>query len=298
MEEEAYNQANTREPIQVADIAIWRSSIGHHENLEEWFDLTQKQNKTIGEVMFSTDLSIWHRSDEHEVKKKKRRLSLPTSDDGVENKRKHESGPSPDNLGQTRTSYETGQSSHMVKDQSYPFKDRRSRTHSPNRSFYDYIAAELDLSNTKDDKNIPTPINNSTYSTRAGDQNHEGLLGLYEEEFNEGEVLGGENVDHSDCTQENDYEKLLHETKKTIIQQKIKDTLSRAVSTIVGNECTGNHGPLQCSVAATNLKRTTGIPRLVLRTFFEIFKLIKVPSHTKKSFKKRSYWLFKSLEVK
>ena len=261
IEEQAYNQANTKEPIQVIDMGGWRSSVGHHDNLEEWFDWTEKQKERYGKIMFSNELSTLNRSDEHEVTKKKMRLWLPSSENGVEIKRKHKSRYSPDNLGQTRTSYKTGQISQQVKDQSYPFTNRRSRVHSPNRSFSDYMAAKLDMYNTKDDKNIPTPINNDIYSTRASDQVHQGVLGHYEEEFNEDEILGSENVDHSDWPQESDYEKLLRETKETINQQILKDTLSKATSPIVEKTCNENNKPLQWNFAATNLKRTTGIPR-------------------------------------
>ena len=38
MEEQAYSQANTREPIQVIDVDGWRSSIRHYEDLGESFD--------------------------------------------------------------------------------------------------------------------------------------------------------------------------------------------------------------------------------------------------------------------
>ena len=142
MEEQAYSQATTREPIQVIDIDGWRASVGQYDNLGDGFDWTQHKKEEKDQAMPPKGLSIWP-----ENTQRKRRLSASSNDDGVEIKRRHNSRHNRDNSGQPCTFYETGQNSERVEAQSYPFEDRRSRTYVPNRSSYGYMEAKLICSN-------------------------------------------------------------------------------------------------------------------------------------------------------
>ena len=117
MEVQAYNQANTREPIQVIDIDGWSSSIRHYEHVGESFDWTQKRQDINSEEMFSNELSTRHRSEEHTNTDRKRSLSLSSSDKSVKVNRIHISNPRHDNMGPMHTFYKVEQSSRESKDQ-------------------------------------------------------------------------------------------------------------------------------------------------------------------------------------
>ena len=116
----------------------WRISIRHYEDLGECFDWTQKRKDRNSIAMFSNELSTPHNSKEHENTKRKKSLSLSSNDESVAVNRIHISKPSHDNRGPRNTLDNAGQRSKGVKDQTFPFEDKRTRTHSPKRLLYEY----------------------------------------------------------------------------------------------------------------------------------------------------------------
>ena len=147
MEERAYNQANTREPIQVIGTDGWRSSIRHYKDVGESFDSTQERQDMNSEEMFTNEMRTRHSSEDHAKTHRKRSLSICSSDESVEVNRIHISNPIHDSMGPMHTFYKDGKSSRELKDQSYPFEDIRPRSHSPNRSLYAYTDETLVFSN-------------------------------------------------------------------------------------------------------------------------------------------------------
>ena len=147
MEEQAYSKANWREHIQVVDMVDGRTSIGHHQNLEEYFDSKRPSKERQIEAVLSNDSSTWHRSEEHENMNGKRRLSLSSKYEGVEIKRIYTSRPRYDNLGEIHTFYKTGHITQKVEDKSNPFDQRESKRIIQNRSLYDNIEAKLMCTN-------------------------------------------------------------------------------------------------------------------------------------------------------
>ena len=196
MEEQAYSQANTREPIQVIDVDGWRSSIRHYEDLGESFDWTQKRKDRNSEEMFSNELNTRHRSEEYENTKRKRSLSLSSSDESVEVNRIHISKPSHENMGPMHTFYKAGQSCKGAKDQLYPFEDRIPRTHSPNRLLYEYTDEKLISSkNFEEDarRMLEAPLKSQKRSRSRRRKRSRSSIGM-SSDIEEGEIESDEEI--------------------------------------------------------------------------------------------------------